>query len=192
MTDHVPVNHVSEKITPELISEKIDLMEASLLRDFGIRQPKIAVLGLNPHTGDHGVIGEEDDQVLRPTLEKIASTGKMVFGPFSADSFFGSGQYTNYDAVLASYHDQGLIPFKTLSFGEGVNFTAGLSKVRTSPDHGTAYEIAGKGLANISSFRNAVFAACSILRDRQTHDEITSNPLKIKPKKPENKKHRFV
>ena len=186
-TDHLPVKEVSDVITPELIKKKMTLVQKSLIQDFGIRKPKIAVLGINPHTGDNGVIGSEDDVVLRPTLTELSEQGMLVFGPFAADSFFGSNAYAQYDAIVASYHDQGLIPFKTLSFGEGVNFTAGLRKIRTSPDHGTAYEIAGKSLANEASFRAAVFSALSIYNKRQEHQEITQNVLKISAPKPREK-----
>ncbi len=141
-------------------------------------KPKIAVLGINPHTGDNGVIGDEDDMVLKPSLDKIKKEGKLVFGPYSADSFFGSDNYKQFDAIIASYHDQGLIPFKTLSFGEGVNYTAGLNKIRTSPDHGTAYEIAGKGEADQSSFVQAINTAMSIYRNRLTYNRYSKNPLK--------------
>ena len=188
LTDHVPVSEVSKQITPESIENKISIIYNSLVQDFNIRLPKIAVLGLNPHTGDNGVIGNEDDEVLRPTLKAIKNRGKVVYGPYSADSFFGSKNYKNFDAILATYHDQGLIPFKTLAFGSGVNFTAGLSKVRTSPDHGTAYEIAGKGVADISSFKEAIFSAISIFRNRQMNQKLTSNPLTKQPKKAYNKK----
>jgi len=153
LTDHVPVKDVVTHITEALITEKIETVYQALKQDFNIIKPKIAVLGINPHTGDNGVIGKEDDDVMRPTLQKIKDTGKLVYGPYAADSFFGSNNYKNFDAIIASYHDQGLIPFKTLSFGEGVNYTAGLNKVRTSPDHGTAYEIAGKGTADANSFK---------------------------------------
>ena len=146
--------------------------------DFGIRKPKIALLGINPHSGDNGVIGKEDEEVLKPVIKEMANNGHLVFGPYSADSFFGSDNYKNFDAVLAAYHDQGLIPFKTLSFGRGVNFTAGLNKVRTSPDHGTAYEIAGKGQADHSSFKEAVFMAIKIFRNRTEYLELTENVLK--------------
>jgi 4-hydroxythreonine-4-phosphate dehydrogenase len=188
LTDHVPVSEVSKQITPESIENKISIIYNSLVQDFNIRLPKIAVLGLNPHTGDNGVIGNEDDEVLRPTLQAIKNRGKVVYGPYSADSFFGSKNYKNFDAILATYHDQGLIPFKTLAFGSGVNFTAGLSKVRTSPDHGTAYEIAGKGVADISSFKEAIFSAISIFRNRRMNQKLTSNPLTKQPKKAYNKK----
>ncbi|WP_282134949.1 4-hydroxythreonine-4-phosphate dehydrogenase PdxA [Seonamhaeicola maritimus] len=178
LTDHVPVKDIVEHISEDLIVEKINTIYQSLQKDFKIRRPKIAVLGINPHTGDNGVIGKEDDEVLRPTLKKIKEEGKLVFGPYAADSFFGSNNYKNFDAIVASYHDQGLIPFKTLSFGQGVNFTAGLNKIRTSPDHGTAYEIAGKGEADASSFKEAVFSAIQIYKNRFDYEELTANPLK--------------
>lgn len=183
LTDHVPVKDISSNITEELIESKIDTIYNSLIKDFGIRKPKIAVLGINPHTGDSGVIGNEDDTILRPTLQKIRESGKLVFGPYAADSFFGSKNYKNFDAIIAAYHDQGLIPFKTLSFGNGVNFTAGLNKVRTSPDHGTAYEIAGKGIADISSFREAIFTGVSIFKMRKIHEELNADVLKKQTKK---------
>jgi 4-hydroxythreonine-4-phosphate dehydrogenase len=182
LTDHVPVKDVANHITSELIQQKINTVYKSLQQDFNIQRPKIAVLGINPHTGDNGVIGNEDDTVLRPTLVKIKETGKLVFGPYAADSFFGSNNYKNFDAIIASYHDQGLIPFKTLSFGQGVNYTAGLNKIRTSPDHGTAYEIAGKGTADENSFKEAVFTAIEIFKNRFEYEELTSNPLKKAPK----------
>ena len=183
LTDHVPVSEVSNQITPELIKKKISIIYNSLIQDFSVRTPRIAVLGINPHTGDNGVIGSEDDTVLRPTLEAIKHTGKLVYGPYSADSFFGSKNYKNFDAIVATYHDQGLIPFKTLAFGNGVNFTAGLNKVRTSPDHGTAYEIAGKGEADMTSFKEAIFSGISIFRNRKMNQKLTSNPLLRQPKK---------
>ncbi|MDO5979031.1 4-hydroxythreonine-4-phosphate dehydrogenase PdxA [Flavivirga spongiicola] len=178
LTDHVPVKDIVEHISEDLIVKKINTVYDSLKRDFKISKPKIAVLGINPHTGDNGVIGHEDDDVLRPTLKKIKEEGKLVYGPYAADSFFGSSNYKNFDAIIATYHDQGLIPFKTLSFGQGVNFTAGLNKVRTSPDHGTAYEIAGKGTADSSSFKEAIFSAIQIYKNRFDYEELTSNPLK--------------
>ncbi|CEN44791.1 4-hydroxythreonine-4-phosphate dehydrogenase [Capnocytophaga canis] len=178
-TDHVPLKEVSSHITESLIFEKIKAMNESLRKDFRLHRPKIAVLGLNPHCGDNGVIGNEDDEVIRPALKKLFKQGILVFGPFSADSFFATQNYRNYDAVIAPYHDQGLIPFKTLSFGSGVNYTAGLSRVRTSPDHGTAYEIAGKGIADADSFRQAVFTAMDIFKNRIEYDELNHNPLKI-------------
>lgn len=183
LTDHVPVKDVAKQITPKLIKQKIETIYQSLQQDFKIRKPKIAVLGINPHTGDNGVIGTEDDTVLRPTIDAIKKTGKLVFGPYAADSFFGSNNYTHFDAILAAYHDQGLIPFKTLSFGKGVNYTAGLNKIRTSPDHGTAFEIAGKNQADPSSFKEAIFTAIEIYRNRLEYQTINENPLKFNQKK---------
>lgn len=177
LTDHVAVKDAPAAINPILIRSKVRTIEKSLRMDFGVRAPKVAVLGINPHSGDNGVIGKEDDEVLKPVIKEMSDAGHLVFGPYSADSFFGSDAYRNFDAVLAAYHDQGLIPFKTLSFGKGVNFTAGLSKVRTSPDHGTAYEIAGKGQADYSSFKEAVFTALKIFKNRREYQELTENPL---------------
>ena len=182
LTDHVPLNEVAGHLTEELIKKKIETVKQSLIRDFSINKPKIAVLGLNPHCGDGGVIGSEDDAVLKPTLKKIFDKGTLVFGPFPADSFFGSNHYEKYDAIIATYHDQGLIPFKTLSFGRGVNYTAGLDKVRTSPDHGTAYDIAGKNKADFTSFKEAVYLAIDIYKSRIQYQEVSSNPLKLKEK----------
>lgn len=173
LTDHVPVSEVASLITPERIEEKVFLMMQSLQQDFGISKPKIGVLGVNPHLGDQGIIGSEDDQVLRPALKKIYEKGHLVLGPYAADSFFGAQTHTQFDAILAIYHDQGLIPFKTLSFGQGVNYTAGLSKIRTSPDHGTAFEIAGKGEAHTDSFKEALFAARSIYFERSANENIS-------------------
>jgi len=178
VTDHVPVKDISSHITPGLIEKKVDKIYESLQKDFGIRRPKIAVLGINPHTGDNGVIGKEDDEILRPTINKIYESGKLVYGPYAADSFFGADNYKKFDAVLATYHDQGLIPFKTLSFGNGVNYTAGLSRVRTSPDHGTAFEIAGKGEADHNSFKEALFLGIKIFKKRKEYKNITKDPLK--------------
>ncbi|MBT8271205.1 MAG: 4-hydroxythreonine-4-phosphate dehydrogenase PdxA [Flavobacteriaceae bacterium] len=180
VTDHIPVKDIAEHITEDLLREKVEIIHSSLMMDFGIRKPKIAVLGINPHTGDNGVIGQEDDEVLKPALKAIRDEGKLVFGPYSADSFFGSDTFKNFDAVLAMYHDQGLIPFKTLSFGRGVNFTAGLNRIRTSPDHGTAFEIAGKGKADNNSFMEAIFTAIKIFRNREMYLELTKDPLKKK------------
>ncbi len=182
LTDHIPVNEVSANLTEELIRKKILTVNKSLKEDFRINRPKIAVLGVNPHSGDNGVIGHEDDNVVKPALKKLFEEGVMVFGPYSADSFFGSGQYEKYDAVIAAYHDQGLIPFKTLAFGKGVNYTAGLQGIRTSPDHGTAYEIAGKGIADENSFKEAVYLGIDVYKHRQEYKEVTKNPLKTKEK----------
>jgi 4-hydroxythreonine-4-phosphate dehydrogenase len=180
LTDHIPVNEVSNHLTAELLEQKVLTIKKTLIQDFGIPKPKIAVLGLNPHCGDNGVIGKEDEEIIRPTIKKMFDAGTMVFGPYASDSFFGSFQYEKYDAILAMYHDQGLIPFKTLSFGNGVNYTAGLNKIRTSPDHGTAFEIAGKGLANPNSFREALYLAIDIFHKRNEYQLLTENPLKIK------------
>ena len=183
LTDHVPLKDIAELITPELIEKKIAIIKKTLQQDFRISKPKIAVLGINPHSGDNGLIGKEDENVLKPTLQKIREKGTLVYGPYAADSFFGSKNHQNFDAVVASYHDQGLIPFKALSFGEGVNFTAGLSKVRTSPDHGTAFDIAGKDRANINSFKEAVFKAIEIYRTRKEYKKLTENPLRKQTRK---------
>lgn len=182
LTDHVPVTEVAKHITEELIIRKIKTVKQSLVQDFKIGKPKIAVLGLNPHCGDNGVIGKEDDQVIRPTLKKMFEQGTFVFGPYAADSFFGNGQHEQFDAVIACYHDQGLVPFKTLSFGHGVNYTAGLNKIRTSPDHGTAFEIAGKNKADFNSFKEAVFLAIDIYNARNEYHELTEKPMKTKEK----------
>lgn len=188
LTDHVAVKDVVKNITRERIDKKINTIYHTLIEDFGIDKPKIAVLGINPHTGDNGVIGDEDDTILRPALDNIRKNGKLVFGPYAADSFFGSGNYKNFDAILASYHDQGLVPFKTLAFGKGVNFTAGLKRIRTSPDHGTAFDLAGKGEANFESFREAVFSAISIFEKREEYREISKNPLQTNRRRGLSKK----
>ena len=182
LTDHIPVNDVASHLTEDLIKQKIETIKQSLIQDFSINKPKIAVLGLNPHAGDGGVIGKEDDTILKPVIKKLFEKGTMVFGPYPADGFFGNSQYEKFDAVIAAYHDQGLIPFKTLSFGNGVNYTAGLNKIRTSPDHGTAYDIAGKGIANHNSFKEAVFLAIDIYNSRNEYGEISKKPLKTKEK----------
>ena len=178
ITGHIPVSEVSEAISADLIKSKVEILYKTLVQDFSISKPKIAILALNPHCGDNGVIGKEDDELIRPTILEIQEEGKLVYGPYAADSFFGSENYKNFDAVLAMYHDQGLAPFKTLSFGEGVNFTAGLSKVRTSPDHGTAYDLAGKNMANTQSFKEAVYSALSIFQTREEYKRLTENTLK--------------
>jgi 4-hydroxythreonine-4-phosphate dehydrogenase len=182
LTDHIPLNEVASHLTEELIFKKIETVKQSLIQDFSINKPKIAVLGLNPHCGDGGVIGTEDEVILKPALKKLFEKGTLVFGPFAADGFFGSNQYEKYDAIIATYHDQGLIPFKTLSFGNGVNYTAGLNKIRTSPDHGTAYDIAGKNKADYNSFKEAVYLAIDIYNSRNQYAEISQKPLKTKEK----------
>ncbi len=182
VTGHVPMQEVSKHITKEKIIEKIKLMNKSLKRDFGIRKPRIAVLGLNPHSGDNGLIGKEEQEIIGPAVKEAFDGGLVVFGPYSADGFFGAGQFSKFDAVLAMYHDQGLIPFKSLAFSSGVNFTAGLPIVRTSPDHGTAYDIAGKNEASEDSIRAAIYLACDILRKREEYDEINGNTLAFSKK----------
>jgi 4-hydroxythreonine-4-phosphate dehydrogenase len=184
VTGHVPLKNISEKITIENVLEKINQLHASLVKDFGIRKPKIAVLGLNPHAGENGAIGDEEKKMIIPAIEK-AKENMLVFGPYSADGFFGKNMQSQFDGVLAMYHDQGLIPFKTLAFGHGVNFTAGLDFVRTSPDHGTAYDIAGKQIADESSFREALYTAIDIYRRRELLEEISKKPLAFSPIKKE-------
>jgi 4-hydroxythreonine-4-phosphate dehydrogenase len=184
VTGHVPLKNISEKITIENVLEKINQLYASLVKDFGIRKPKIAVLGLNPHAGENGAIGDEEKKMIIPAIEK-AKENMLVFGPYSADGFFGKNMQSQFDGVLAMYHDQGLIPFKTLAFGHGVNFTAGLDFVRTSPDHGTAYDIAGKQIADESSFREALYTAIDIYRRRELLEEISKKPLAFSPIKKE-------
>ena len=184
VTGHVPLKNISEKITVENVLEKITQLHASLVKDFGIRKPKIAVLGLNPHAGENGAIGDEEKKMIIPAIEK-AKENMLVFGPYSADGFFGKNMQSQFDGVLAMYHDQGLIPFKTLAFGSGVNFTAGLDFVRTSPDHGTAYDIAGKQIADESSFREALYTAIDIYRRRELLEEISARPLAFSPIKKE-------
>jgi 4-hydroxythreonine-4-phosphate dehydrogenase len=166
VTDHVTIAEVTPLITKERLESKLKLMDQSLRKDFGINKPRIAVLGLNPHAGDGGLIGKEDDQIIKPVVQEQRNKGRLVFGPFPADGFFGTSQYTKYDGILAMYHDQGLVPFKAIAFESGVNFTAGLPVVRTSPDHGTAFSIAGKNQANESSLREAIYRACDILKQR--------------------------
>ena len=182
LTDHVPVSDVSKNLTADLVATKIETIRKSLVQDFSITKPRIAVLGLNPHAGDGGVIGKEDDNIIKPVIKNLFENGTLVFGPYPADGFFGSSQYEKFDAVIATYHDQGLIPFKTLSFGKGVNYTAGLNKIRTSPDHGTAYDIAGKGIADYNSFQEAVYVAIDIYNSRAIYDEISEKPMKVSKK----------
>lgn len=180
VTGHIPIKEVSHAITTELIISKIKVMQRSLIYDFGIRNPKIAVLGLNPHASDGGVIGIEEEKVIIPAIEKAKRNKILAFGPYPADGFFASSNYENFDGILAMYHDQGLIPFKTLSFDNGVNFTAGLPVVRTSPDHGTAFDIAGKNIASENSLRHAIYLAADILNNRREYDYYSQNPLKTK------------
>ncbi len=177
VTGHIPLAQVPQSITSEKILTKLKLMENSLRNDFWIRKPKIAVLGLNPHASDNGLIGQEEQQVIIPAIEEARANDILAFGPYPADGFFANAAYKQFDAVLAMYHDQGLIPFKQLAFEDGVNFTAGLSFVRTSPDHGTAYDIAGKNKASERSFREALFSALHIVRNRRENEVLTENPL---------------
>ena len=178
LTEHVPLKEVAQYITRENLLMKLQLMNHSLKKDFGISKPKIAVLGLNPHAGDEGLVGKEEEEIIKPTLKEAKQKDILCFGPYSADAFFARGQYENFDAVLAMYHDQGLIPFKSLASGEGVNFTAGLPAVRTSPDHGTAFDIAGKGIADESSFREAIYKCIDIINSRREIADQFKNPLK--------------
>lgn len=180
-TGHIPVAAIPASLSIEKIYLKIKTMHQSLSKDFGITHPKIAVLGLNPHAGDNETIGKEESEMIIPAIHKATAENLFVFGPYAADGFFGSPVYTGFDGILAMYHDQGLIPFKTLSFCSGVNFTAGLPVIRTSPGHGTAYDIAGKNRANESSFRNAIYLACDIFNTRNNEKAISANPLKRNP-----------
>ena len=177
LTEHIPISSVTEKITKELIQDKILNIHQTLIRDFQIEKPKIAILSIDPHSGDGGVISNNDKNITIPTIKEMQKSGFLVYGPFSSDSFFGSLEYKKYDITIASYHDQGLIPFKTLSFGMGVNYTSGLDRIRTSPDHGTAYDIAGKGLASKDSFLAAVFQALDIFKMRKIHDVYSKDKL---------------
>ncbi|MBP3741177.1 MAG: 4-hydroxythreonine-4-phosphate dehydrogenase PdxA [Bacteroidales bacterium] len=178
VTNHLALKDVPAALTHDLLINKITLLNQSLKRDFGITRPKIAVLALDPHAGDNGVIGDFDARVIMPVIDEAQANGILAYGPFPSDGFFGSEQFNKFDGVLALYHDQGLIPFKLMSFTEGVNYTAGLPYVRTSPAHGTGYDIAGKDRASEQSFRSAVYLACNILRNRQEYDLLNANPLK--------------
>lgn len=178
VTEHVPVNEVTQYITKENILSKLKIMKETLRRDFGIDKPRIAVLGLNPHAGDEGLIGREDDEVIRPAVTDARHNDMLVYGPYAADAFFARGNHEKFDGVLAMYHDQGLIPFKSLAKGLGVNYTAGLPVIRTSPDHGTAFDIAGKDKADESSFREAIFVALDIYAQRMGYMEARRNPLR--------------
>lgn len=177
VTTHIPVSAVHEYITKDTVLNKIRILNRSMLTDFGIRRPRIAVLALNPHAGDKGLIGDEEEKEIIPAIKAAQEEDILAFGPFPADGFFGSSNFIKYDAILAMYHDQGLIPFKALTTEGGVNYTAGLSVVRTSPAHGTAYDIAGKNQASPESFRKAIYMACDIFHNRQQYKEISANPL---------------
>lgn len=193
VTTHLPIRDVAAAITKESIIEKATIFHNSLKRDFRISNPRIAVLALNPHAGDDGLLGCEEQEVIIPAIKELSDNGIRAFGPYAADGFFGHESYTAFDGVLAMYHDQGLAPFKCLDLGNGVNFTAGLPIVRTSPDHGTAYDIAGKNMADESSFRNAIYLALDVFRNRIEYDEPLSNPLKklYHEKRDDSEKARF-
>jgi 4-hydroxythreonine-4-phosphate dehydrogenase len=178
VTGHIPLLEVSKSITKEKIVKKLIMMNESLKKDFWIEKPKIAVLGLNPHAGDNGLLGKEEQEIIAPAIQEAFDKGIICFGPYPADGFFGNGTFKKFDAVLAMYHDQGLIPFKTIAFSTGVNYTAGLKFVRTSPDHGTGYDIAGKNLADPSSFIEAIFAAAHIVRNRAEQNDLLRNQLR--------------
>lgn len=172
VTEHVSVKEIANFITNEQVGAKLSILEQTLKKDFGISKPKIAVLGLNPHAGDNGLIGKEDETILKPLIQEWKNKGKLIFGPFPADGFFATGSHAKFDGILAMYHDQGLVPFKLLAFETGVNFTAGLPIIRTSPDHGTAYSIAGKNLAQEGSIRQAIYTATDIVTARQTIERV--------------------
>lgn len=182
VTMHMPLAKVAQEVTTERVLEHIRLINRSMVRDFEVRAPRIAVLGLNPHAGDGGLLGEEEQEIIIPAIKSAQFEDILAFGPFAADGFFGSGAFTKFDAVLAMYHDQGLAPFKAIAFADGVNFTAGLSAVRTSPAHGVGYDIAGKNMADPAPFRSAIYAALDIFRNRAVFDEITANPLQSYPR----------
>lgn len=178
VTEHVAIKDVAPFITKENILSKLHILNNSLKKDFGIDKPKIAVLGLNPHAGDEGLVGREEEDIIKPAIKEAKLKDVFCFGPYSADAFFARGQYEKFDAVLAMYHDQGLIPFKSLALGEGINYTAGLDGIRTSPDHGVAFDIAGKNKADESSFREAIFKCIDIINARKEHASQYKNPLK--------------
>lgn len=178
VTEHVPVSGIAQHITKAAVVSKLKILYASLQKDFGIDKPKIAVLGLNPHAGDEGLIGDEEETIIKPAIKEAKQQNMLAFGPFSADAFFARGHHEKFDAVLAMYHDQGLIPFKSLAHGEGVNYTAGLPVVRTSPDHGTAFDIAGKGIADHLSFLEALYTAVDIFNARSGYADMRKNPMR--------------
>ncbi len=180
VTGHIPLEKVSSQLTYDGLKKKVLSLHQTLIRDMRIQKPRIALLGLNPHAGENGLLGKEDKDLIKPAVDELYNGAKLIFGPYSADGFFGSGVYNKFDAVVAMYHDQGLIPFKTLSFNRGVNFTSGLEIIRTSPDHGTGFDIAGKNEANPQSFRESVYLACEIFANRNEYADLTSNILQIK------------
>lgn len=179
-TTHMPYSAVPQMLTQETLEQFILSLEETMKQDFGIAKPRMAVLGLNPHAGENGLLGREEIEIIEPVIKRVWESGRLVFGPFPADGFWGSGNYKHFDVTIAMYHDQGLLPFKLLAMDQGVNITSGLPIIRTSPDHGTAYDIAGKGVANETSFRNAIYRAIDIFKARENHKEATHNPLKVK------------
>lgn len=181
MTGHIPIKEIASTITEDMVLNKIRVMNKSLQMDFGIRKPKIAVLGLNPHAGDNGLIGTEEIEIISPAIQQATSEKILAFGPYPADGFFGSANYTSYDGILAMYHDQGMLPFKSFAFDYGINFTAGLPIIRTSPAHGTAFDIAGKNIASPNSFRHAIYTAIDIYKNRKQFEELNKNPLPVVP-----------
>lgn len=186
VTGHLPLSKVPEALTEDLILRKIQVLNQSLMRDFGIQKPRIALLALNPHAGDDGLLGMEEKTIIQPAIDKAFAQNILAFGPFPADGFFGSSNFKQFDGILAMYHDQGMLPFKLMSFDEGVNFTAGLPVIRTSPAHGTAYDLAGKGIASPEAFRNALYLAGDIFSNRQEYDELHANPLRTGTSQPDN------
>ena len=194
VTTHLPIKDVAKAITKEAIIEKATIFHRALKRDFRISNPRIAILALNPHAGDAGLLGTEEKDIIKPAIDELASMGIQAFGPYPADGFFGAGTFERFDGVLAMYHDQGLAPFKTIALESGVNYTAGLPIVRTSPDHGTAYDIAGKGKADEQSMRQAIYTAIDIFRNRQQYDEPLANPLPklFHEKREDGEKARFA
>lgn len=178
VTEHIPISDVARHITKEAITSKLSIIQKSLQKDFGIDKPRIAVLGLNPHAGDEGLVGSEEETIIKPAIREAKNNNIIAVGPYSADAFFARGYHERFDAVLAMYHDQGLIPFKSLAVGDGVNYTAGLPAIRTSPDHGVAFDIAGKNKADTSSFMNAIFQCIDIINQRQAYEENRSNPVR--------------
>ena len=194
VTTHLPIKEIAKAITKEIIIEKASIFHKSLRRDFRISNPRIAVLSLNPHAGDNGLLGSEEQEIIKPAIDELEKNGIQAFGPYPADGFFGSNAYDHFDGVLAMYHDQGLAPFKTIALESGVNFTAGLPIIRTSPDHGTAYDIAGQGKADENSFRHAVYTAIDVFRNRQNYDEPLENPLPklFHEKRDDSEKVRFA
>lgn len=178
VTEHVAISEVAKNITIESILSKLYIINKSLQKDFGLNKPRIAILGLNPHAGDEGLVGNEEEKIIKPAIRQAKEKDMLVFGPYSADAFFARGEYMKFDAILAMYHDQGLIPFKSLANGEGVNYTAGLNAVRTSPDHGVAFDIAGKGIADHSSFLQALYFCMDVIEKRTAYEEDRANPIK--------------